>query len=230
LTASHIAVSLLLSVCLHSVVLGEAHSARTFFPHFFADQEEIWRFPTRQTAWRKPAIWFVVGASSAAFTLDGAGARNLRKDHSFNDFNSIFASKVSDLSLVAIPLALLASAEISGNLEFEELAWKSCESAAAGFLVAGILKTVTRRPRPHLEKGYGFWEGGNSFPSGHATVAWALAATTASHFRDRKWVALIVYPLAGVISFSRVTSGNHFPSDVVFGSALGFVIGRHVVN
>jgi membrane-associated phospholipid phosphatase len=230
LTAIRVIALLVLTTCAQSILLGDARSARTFFPHLFEDQEDIWSFPTRQSSWRKPAIWLVIGASSAAFSLDGSPARQLRNDSSFFGFNSVFASRQADISLVAVPVALLTAAKISGNLEFEEFAWKGCEAAAGAFLVVGIWKRVTQRPRPHVESGYGFWEGGNSFPSGHSAVAWALASTTASHFRDRKWLAWIVFPAAGVISFSRVTSGNHFPSDAVVGSLLGFVIGRHVVN
>ena len=45
-----------------------------------------------------------------------------------------------------------------------------------------------------------------SFPSGHATVAFACATILA---------------LAGLIAFSRVYVGVHFPLDVVAGAALG---------
>ena len=38
----------------------------------------------------------------------------------------------------------------------------------------------------------------------------------------------IAYGLAGAVSFSRVTSGDHFPSDVAAGSVVGFLIGRYV--
>jgi membrane-associated phospholipid phosphatase len=35
--------------------------------------------------------------------------------------------------------------------------------------------------------------------------------------------------MAGAISFARVTSSSHFPSDVFLGGAMGFVIARYVV-
>ena len=57
-----------------------------------------------------------------------------------------------------------------------------------------------------------------SFPSGHATTAFALAAVVG--FISARWF----YPalaLASVIGLSRVTEGVHYPSDVVAGALLG---------
>jgi membrane-associated phospholipid phosphatase len=212
-------------------LLGDdSHPARTFFPDLYADQKQIWTFPVHPDSWKKPGLWVVLGLSTASFTLDGRPAESLRENDSFTDFNEVFASSAADVVVAVAPLALLAIGEISGNDDFRNYGWKSGEAALNGFLVATIAKAATQRARPHEGDPSGFWEGGNSFPSGHATVVWAVAATTASHFGRHKWVPWVVYPLAGLISFSRVSSGNHFPSDVVFGSAIGFAIGRHVVE
>ena len=65
-----------------------------------------------------------------------------------------------------------------------------------------------------------------SFPSGHTTTAFALAASIG--FISPRWF----YPslaLAAVIGLSRVTEGVHFPSDVVAGAALG-VLGAYAVR
>ncbi|MFB3905652.1 MAG: phosphatase PAP2 family protein [Acidobacteriota bacterium] len=212
------------------LLAADAHSARTFFPHLYSDQKQIWTFPGHKESWKRPHMWLVLGLSTASFSLDGRPAEKLRLDESFRDFNGAFDSSATDIAVAAAPLALLAIGEIGRNEDFRSYGWKSCEAAADAFLVSTIGKVATQRSRPHEGRPSGFWEGGNSFPSGHAMVAWAVAATTTSHFNRHKWVPWVVYPLAGVISFSRVSSGNHFPSDVVFGSAIGFVIGRHVVD
>jgi hypothetical protein len=39
----------------------------------------------------------------------------------------------------------------------------------------------------------------------------------------------VAYGLAGVISFSRITRSDHFPADVFFGGAMGYVISRYAV-
>ena len=57
-----------------------------------------------------------------------------------------------------------------------------------------------------------------SFPSGHATVAFACATILALAVPRLRWP---LYALAGLIAFSRVYVGVHFPLDVVAGAALG---------
>ena len=61
---------------------------------------------------------------------------------------------------------------------------------------------------------------GDSFPSGHATTAFAGAATL-SRFLPGRWPVL--FALAVAVAFSRVYVGVHFPADVLAGAALGLV-------
>jgi lipid-A-disaccharide synthase len=58
-----------------------------------------------------------------------------------------------------------------------------------------------------------------SFPSGHAAVSFAAAATLIYGFRSRRRY-LFLLP-AGFVGFSRVACGVHFPLDVVAGGVLG---------
>lgn len=221
---------LILVPLLTGSALAQDRDYKTLLPNVFEDQKEFWTFPIQPESWKQPKTWLFVLLPAPAFALDGDPSRDLRTNASFEDFNSGFASRPADIALNALPFSLLAAGEISGNRALTEFGWKSSEAAIDAFVVGMVLKTVTQRPRPHHERVYGFWEGGNSFPSGHALVAWSLASTTANHFREQRWIPWVVYPLAGAVSFSRVTSGNHFMSDAVVGSVLGYVIGRYVVD
>jgi membrane-associated phospholipid phosphatase len=53
-----------------------------------------------------------------------------------------------------------------------------------------------------------------------------VATVFARRYRQHRWVPYVAYGLASVISFSRVTTGAHFPSDVFIGAALGYAIAR----
>ena len=39
-----------------------------------------------------------------------------------------------------------------------------------------------------------------------------------------------MYSMATAVATTRVTGGQHFPSDVFFGSTMGFLVGRYVAN
>lgn len=59
-----------------------------------------------------------------------------------------------------------------------------------------------------------------SFPSGHTASAFAMAAAIAFFVRRKSQGALLA-AAAGLIGFSRVYLGQHFPEDVAGGMALG---------
>lgn len=84
------------------------------------------------------------------------------------------------------------------------------------------MKYAVRRDRPTGEC--------CSFPSGHATSAFAAAAVIERHFGYRMALPTIV--AATYVATSRLHDNRHFLSDVLFGSAIGTatgwtVVGRH---
>jgi undecaprenyl-diphosphatase len=65
-----------------------------------------------------------------------------------------------------------------------------------------------------------------SFPSGHSASAFAFAGAAGGTMPS---VSLPLHALAGLVAYSRVHTGVHYPLDVVAGSALGATIGRVVL-
>jgi len=80
------------------------------------------------------------------------------------------------------------------------------------------LKASVRRSRPE--------GGGFSFPSGHASVAFASATVLQRHFGWR--AGLPAYVAATYVAASRVQMKRHYLSDVVFGATIGVIAGRTV--
>lgn len=87
-------------------------------------------------------------------------------------------------------------------------------------LVKGIANTD--RPDPD-------WAGGRwGFPSFHAASTFAIAGVLDEYYGPQ--VGWPSYALAGLVGWSRIDQRDHDLSDVVFGSALGLVIGKSVAN
>lgn len=101
--------------------------------------------------------------------------------------------------------------------------------AAAGFsallalAAAQVISHLWERPRPyvaHAADAHLFIPASHdpSFPSDHATAAFALAV--ALLLRHRR-AGVVAVALAVLVSVARVAVGTHYPGDVVAGAALG---------
>lgn len=96
-------------------------------------------------------------------------------------------------------------------------------SAALALGMAQIISRLVQRPRPyvtHPHTAHLFLPVSHdfSFPSDHATAAFAIAV--ALLLRHRR-AGILALAMAVVLSVARVAAGTHYPSDVLAGAALG---------
>lgn len=111
---------------------------------------------------------------------------------------------------------------------------------AESFILTGIftqaLKLGAHRHRPSSGDPPNKWDGpafggGNmSFPSGHASSAFAVMTVLAMEYHEKKIVPPIAYGIATLTALSRINDNAHWASDVFFGSAIGFFTARSVVR
>jgi membrane-associated phospholipid phosphatase len=106
----------------------------------------------------------------------------------------------------------------------QHLGMDEIEAAILSEAFVETLKYAIRRDRP-AEIG-GPQSHTYSFPSGHATLTFAMATVLQQHLGYR--AAIPTYALATYVAMSRLHDNRHYASDVVFGAALGVVIGRSV--
>ena len=89
-----------------------------------------------------------------------------------------------------------------------------------------VLKQLISRPRPcQIDQTFAMLvarPSSSSFPSTHS--AWAFGAATAIFMQHRK-LGAAAYAVAALIAFSRLYMFLHFPTDVLFGTALGIALG-----
>ena len=79
------------------------------------------------------------------------------------------------------------------------------------------LKEVIRSPRPDNDKEL------DSFPSCHATTAFALARVQSHYHPD---YAILWYGGAALIGYSRIDLNRHRFTDVLIGAGLGYLVGE----
>jgi membrane-associated phospholipid phosphatase len=105
--------------------------------------------------------------------------------------------------------------------------YAALEAGGTALLAVTGLKYAFGRARPenelgnHAFKPFSITSGYDSLPSGHTIIAWAVATPFAEEY-DAPWL----YGLAAVTNLARVGSRQHWVSDTVAGSLLGYAIGK----
>lgn len=122
----------------------------------------------------------------------------------------------------------LAGAVFLGSLltnddRLQDAAFTSLEAIVLGNLITSSLKTVFGRSRPFQNEGalvFKPFSGNTSFPSGHATTAFAFVTPWLLYYPNAFTPGLII--LGAGTAFTRMITDNHWLTDIVAGSAIGF--------
>lgn len=97
------------------------------------------------------------------------------------------------------------------------------------WLFVETIKALADRDRPHhtIEETriIGWRERGDSFPSGHTTQIFFLMTLFIHHFQPHFSGAAALYVVAGLVGFTRIYVGAHYPRDVIAGMVLGSIWG-----
>jgi membrane-associated phospholipid phosphatase len=206
---------------------------KKFFVNILRDQRAIWTSPF--SAHKAEAKWLAPLGLSAAILF--ATDRRTSGELVENGDNQTRLRVSKDISRLGafyttggVAAAFYFVGRATHNARARETGLLSAEALIDSAIVVNALKTASQRQRPPVDHTSGeFFDGGSSFPSGHAISAWSLATVIASEYgHHRPLVRFGVYGLATAISVSRYTGRNHFLSDVLVGSAIGYGIGRYV--
>jgi len=177
-------------------------------------------------------LWLGLGAAGAtalvaandgwfrdrALEVDSRGARSLARA----------AQPLGNPGVVAPALLLTyVTARLARREPLEHATLRTGISVGVAGGAALLVKEIVGRDRPSEAPGdpdrFHPFSGHDSFPSGHAVVAFATATALTRETRSR-WVPWVAYPAAALVGWSRVHDDLHWTSDVVAGAALGIFL------
>lgn len=129
----------------------------------------------------------------------------------------------TDAGQAKVGIALCAGIGLFGGEKARRSAKLALSADAISAGVAYGLKMAVNRQRPEGETE----RSNSSFPSGHATGAFALATVFGHQYPK---AAIPCYLAAAAVGLSRIYLGRHYPSDVLAGALIGFGSARLVIH
>jgi hypothetical protein len=204
---------------------------------YFDDAIYIVTSPVRMKKEDILPIALIGGATAGLMFCDSGVRKWARKD----SYNEDFEDALKNIKFLGDGWwdACICGGFYVGGLMLRDEKWKDIAiSGGEALLFAGgisqAIKNLSGRYRPDSEKGPFAWRGPTmtssiSFPSGHSTMAFALASVIATEYNDNILIDIASYGTASVVAFERVYEDAHWTSDVFFGAVIGVVIGRTIV-
>jgi membrane-associated phospholipid phosphatase len=202
------------------------------------DQRGIWTSPAHVRG--RKLLWLVpfAAATSVALVYDARAMNSLGPSATRIRVSNDFTHVGSGYVLVGAAGATYLFGKFEHHEGPREAGILALEAVANSALVVEGLKLATNRQRPYVPPGTGkFWPDdtdvysfSSSFPSGHAAASFAFARVMVEETPGHPWLHALFYGLATSIAIARVTGENHFPSDALVGSVIGYTIGGYVYH
>src|SRR3954469_21795549 len=201
------------------------HLMLPFINHLVQDQRSFWLAPAHFH--KQDLEWIVPFAGVTAGFAEGDSW--ISKQIPLSEVNrSKTFSNYATYSLIGAGAGSFLLGHIKNDDQMSEAGLLSGEAAINSTAISYFIKSIAQRERPYQQNGTGsFFQSGSSFSSEHAAIAWSIASVMA-HEYPGSLTKVLAYGLATGVSATRVTGQQHFASDAIIGSALGWYFGRQV--
>jgi membrane-associated phospholipid phosphatase len=184
---------------------------------------------------RKWEVIGVLGTTGLAMVFDKKLLNTIHDPHdSFGRSVSDFGNALGNPLYVYPPLLVAALVgKAAGNRGIYGVSSRALKSTLLAGASVFVLKSLIGRERPPVSDDpfkfhpINFHDETNSFPSGHTTVAFALATSFAREIKGT-WDDVLFYTLATTTAYARMHDNKHWMSDVVFGAGLGITATRFI--
>lgn len=194
-----------------------------FFRSIGEDIVDLFKPPAEDDVWTARNLFagaLLVGTIPAAvYGLDKPIRRSVRD---MNDGTADILRNVGLGLAVGGVGAVYGWGVLADNEEARHVALTGLEGMGLSSLLGLGGKAAFGRKRPRDGDGpRAFFKGGESFPSGQSTIAFAAATALSEGFDNRWWVAAPAYGVALMTGIGRMGRDAHWASDVLASSLIG---------
>src|SRR5579884_1405620 len=212
---------------------GDTESVKPLFRklagNILLDQKQIWTSPFHMHKEWAP-VWLAFAAGTAVLiATDHKTSALLENSQGQVAWGNHISNIGATYTVLPVIFGFYGVGVWKDNPKARETGILGTEALLDSLIVVEVLKVTARRNRPDDPKDQGeFFEGGSSFPSGHAIQVWSIASVLSYEYGRTKWVPIAADSLAAVVTAARFTAQKHYASDLLAGGAMGWFIGRYV--
>lgn len=185
--------------------------------------------------WRN-AVVFLLGTAVSSALDDEMYEAVLRNQNRTNDhLERVFEAYSNGLSGILLSGVLYGAGIAFGSEWLHGTGLVMASALTISAITQTTLKYITGRARPytglgnHIFRPFSFNADFVAFPSGHTIVAFTISTVLAERIGN-PYASVVLYTAATLGGISRIYSGNHWFSDVVFGTALALSVSRSVLK
>lgn len=195
--------------------------------NLFVDQKNFFAAPFHmsysQWQWTVP-----IGFATAALLASDTAVERHVPTNPKTVSHALTASNAGVGALAGIAAGMYLWGYATSHDQTRETGLLAGEAAIDALVDTEAFRYIFRRERPFTGDGRGrFFQGGTSFPSEHASISWAIASVIAHEYPGLA-TQVLAYGAATGIGAARIIGHQHFATDVIVGSALGWYMGRQV--
>ena len=169
------------------------------------------------------ALLLAGGASIAMHNSDADDklAGNFERHRVFQGFTDesldVIGNPGTHFAVTSLWYALSAQSQDEFN---KERAWTMMTALAVNGMATVGLKAIRDNDCPNGKN----W----AWPSGHTSSSFTVASVLDEFYGPK--VGIPAYALASLVGYRMMDTGDHWASDVVFGAALGWVVGHTIAG
>jgi membrane-associated phospholipid phosphatase len=182
-----------------------------------------------------------IGGATALLWTQDAQIRNFMQRNTItvgHELSRWYFDPLPTYYLAAFTVGMYIYGLTTHNPNTETVALLTGKSVVITAFYTTLLKGVFQRERPFggsppNPDQWGGPLGGfrhGAFPSRHVSMSFAAATVLSSYYNDRVWIGLTSYTLASLVALSQMHEDKHWATDVLAGAALGYALGKLVIN